>query len=442
MKILRLTSENIKKLIAVEITPEGNVVEITGKNGAGKTSVLDSIYWALSGLDTVQSAPIRQGQKNAKIVLRLSGERELVVTRKFARKDEGGFTTSLTVESADGAKFSSPQTMLDQLLGTLSFDPLAFARMKPAEQFDSLKRFVPDFDFAQTELDQKADYDRRTAISRQAREAAAAAEAIVVPVETPEEPVDETALAAELEDAGKKNTELEQRKGRRDYVREEIADLERRIGSHDSRIEQIKRELQESEDSRTADLAAVAAKKKQLDEAPPLPDPVETTEIRHRMDAARLTNTNVSRLAERKRMLARAAELEAQAEEITARREARDEAKRKAIAAAKMPVEGLDFGAGVVLLNGQPFDQASDAEQLHTSVAIAAAMAGTLRVIRIRDGSLLDSDGMKCLADFAVKHDLQIWLEKVSDGGGCGIIIEDGRLKQHGIADLNASSAA
>ena len=43
MKILELRAENIKKLVAVEIKPDGNIVEITGKNGAGKTSVLDSI---------------------------------------------------------------------------------------------------------------------------------------------------------------------------------------------------------------------------------------------------------------------------------------------------------------------------------------------------------------------------------------------------------------
>lgn len=40
MKIIKLTAENVKKLRAVEITPTGDLVEITGRNGAGKTSVL------------------------------------------------------------------------------------------------------------------------------------------------------------------------------------------------------------------------------------------------------------------------------------------------------------------------------------------------------------------------------------------------------------------
>ena len=38
--------------------------------------------------------------------------------------------------------------MLDDLLGALSFDPLAFSRMKPRDQFDELRRIVKlDIDF-------------------------------------------------------------------------------------------------------------------------------------------------------------------------------------------------------------------------------------------------------------------------------------------------------
>ncbi|AHB50058.1 hypothetical protein W911_06825 [Hyphomicrobium nitrativorans NL23] len=40
MKIIGLTAENIKRLVAVEIEPTGAVVQITGKNGNGKTSAL------------------------------------------------------------------------------------------------------------------------------------------------------------------------------------------------------------------------------------------------------------------------------------------------------------------------------------------------------------------------------------------------------------------
>lgn len=48
MKIIALQAENVKRLVAIEIRPDGNLVQITGKNGAGKTSVLDCIWWALA----------------------------------------------------------------------------------------------------------------------------------------------------------------------------------------------------------------------------------------------------------------------------------------------------------------------------------------------------------------------------------------------------------
>ena len=62
MKILKLTAENIKKLKVVEITPQGNVVQITGRNGSGKSSTLDAIWWALAGKEAIQGKPIREGE--------------------------------------------------------------------------------------------------------------------------------------------------------------------------------------------------------------------------------------------------------------------------------------------------------------------------------------------------------------------------------------------
>ena len=60
MKINLLKAENIKRLVAVEIQANGEpVVVIRGRNGAGKSSVLDSIAFALGGKNLQPAEPIR-----------------------------------------------------------------------------------------------------------------------------------------------------------------------------------------------------------------------------------------------------------------------------------------------------------------------------------------------------------------------------------------------
>ena len=97
-----------------------------------------------------------------------------------------------------------------------------------------------------------------------------------------------------------------------------------------------------------------------------------------------------------------------------------------------MPVEGLgvdfDDDGAHVMFNGVPFEQASTAEKLRVSTAIAMAANPELRVLRISDGSLLDDKSMAILTEFAGKHDFQLWIELVRPNETTGIILEDGAI--------------
>ncbi len=476
MRIASLQAENFKRLVCVEITPAGNVVQITGKNANGKSSLLDAINVAIEGLDACPGEPIRKGEKKAQIRVKLSGERELIVTRKFTRKDEGGFTSSLTVESADGAVFKSPQKLLDDLLGELAFDPLEFTRLKDREQFDALSGFAPGVDFAEIEAQNKGDFERRTDVNRQAKQSRAAADVIVVPEGTPAEAIDEAALTTELEAAGTLNTDVERRTLLRAHAAKDvethrakaqtiidgiegevaaidarfaaqIAGFEQQIAALQRQIEAAK-QLQATECSdlrvkRTAEAATATqealALQTRLEAAPPLAELIDTKAIKERIEAARVTNANVARLNQKALHLATAKKYETEAEELTAKIDARNDAKRKAIAAAKMPVPGLDFGDGIVLLNGVPFRQASSAEQLRTSCAIAMAKNPTLRVCFVRDGSLLDEDGLRLIGEMADEKQFQVFIEKVDSSGKIGFVIEDGQLRGAAAAERSAA---
>lgn len=425
MKIIALEAENVKRLKAVRIEPTGPLVEIAGKNGQGKTSILDAIYWAICGTKHIQSKPIRDGEEEARISLDLG---EIKVTRRFRTTKKGDVATEVVIENEAGARFPSPQAMLDALTGELAFDPLAFARAPAKQQFDMLRKFVPEVDFDAIDAANKADFQKRTDVNRRAKEARAAADQIgMIPEDV--RPVDEDALVEALDKAGQENATLEQRKARREQIADEARRLRARAETYAEQAAEFRRKAADL-DKHTDDARAAAADlEKRLADAGPLPDPVDTAPIRAQLAAAKDTNALVAKAVERKRLQERARGLEDEAEALTKAMEQRNADKQKAIAAAQMPVEGLSFGEGEVLLNGVPFEQGSDAEQLRASVAIAAAMNPKLRVIRVRDGSLLDDDAMKALEQLAAERDLQCWIERVGEHTGkFGVVIRDGMV--------------
>lgn len=451
MKILSLQAENVKRLSAVYIEPKGSVVELTGRNRQGKTSVLDAIWMAFKGAMKDEPKPIRTGAERAVIRIDLG---EYVVTRTFKSAPDKSppFTQTLTVENTEGFKTTSPQTMLNNLIGELSFDPLSFTRMKPTEQFEALKAFVTGFDFEENAKQRKALFDDRTDANRTAKSERTLADSIVIPEET-EEVIDEAALVSELEMASQHNNNIDQRKNRREALAQEIAVNRQRaagfiadVAVNDAEIEALEKKIADLRQRNTelqaqaSEMTAKAdADQKRLDEAPALPEPKDISKIAAQLNAAREKNAVLGRakmLKEQKdRHSAAADAAEKLSRDFTKKIEDLDAARINAVANAKMPIDGIGFGDDLVLFNSEPFSQASDAEQLRVSVAIAAAMNPKLRVIRIRDGSLLDDEAWAILTEFADTNDLQIWAETVQSDRPAAIVIEDGTVKAAAAAE-------
>lgn len=427
LRIVNLVAENFKRLVAVEVTPTGSVVEIAGPNEAGKSSLIDAIWAALGGEDSLPDMPIRKGETEAIIRLDLG---EYVVVRTFKLREDGkSWTTKLRVENADGFRSQSPQTVINSLLGKFTFDPLEYDRMKMKDKFEVMKGFVPGIDFEALAKADNEDREKRTEINRDAKALQAQIDAIRIPADAPTEKVDEAALVDEIASVGEHNAEIERRKERRAAVAKEAADLRAAAAADKAKCDELLAEIQR--------IRALGVEKEvkadELDEklanAEPLPAPKDATEIRGRLDAAKTANLLVEMRINRSALEQRHANLAAKAEALTASIEDRQAGKIKAITEAKLPVEGLEFGDDVILLNGIPLDQCSAAQRLRTSVAIAMAANPRLRVLRISEGSLLDSRGMRILAEMCEGRGYQAWVEKVDETGKSGIVIEDGRLR-------------
>lgn len=421
MHIVKLIAENVKKLRAIEITPTGDLVEITGPNGSGKTSILDSIFWALAGTKHIQAAPIRKGQNKARIKLDLG---ELIVERRFTEKG-----STLTVESAEGAQFRSPQGVLDALLGALAFDPLEFVGQETRTQFETLRRIVPlEVDVDELDALNRGDFDRRTEISRDARAARAQAEGITVGPDVPPSPIDTAALLTRIREAAKTNTEIEAHRAQRGRTQEVLVGVRDEAGRSRTRVRELRAEADRLESEARVHEVQADRQEAALLDLPALPALVDVDAVTRDLEAAQEVNGQVEQRRLKDQYAAKSAELEEQARQLTGAIEARQQAKAAAIAKAPMPVEGLGFGDGIVTFGGIPFDQASTAEQLRVSLAIAMAANPKLKVIRIKEGGLLDADNMALIAEMAKAHGFQVWVETISSSGRPAIEIADGQV--------------
>ena len=435
MRIVQLTAENFKRLSAVQITPAGDLVTIAGRNAQGKTSVLDAIWSALKNADHIQAVPIKTGAKSARIRLDLG---ELIVERKFT---ESGST--LNVETVEGARFRSPQTMLDDLVGALSFDPLAFTRKKAREQFDDLRQIAKvDVDFDALDGLNKRDYERRTEVNRQAKAARAQAGALPeLTVESADKFVETQAeILDRMEKASRHNAAIDAEIMRRQVERERAESLGSDCLKYEANVRRLREQIDEQTALANESRAAAAKIFDELGSAPALPDSENIADLRARLDKVREFEKTLAAVNERKQHEETAADLERQANAITDAMAAREKQKADAIAAAKFPVAGLGLGDGVVTLNGIPLAQASSAEQLRVSLAVAMAANPKLRVIRIQDGSLLDPDSLAVIESMAAAADFQIWIERVDATGKVGIVIDDGKVAA--VNDEPAAQAA
>ncbi len=426
MKIIKLAAENIKRLKAVEIVPEGNMVKITGRNEAGKSSVLDSILFALAGTKTIPEQPIRQGQSKASIRLELDDD--LIVTRTFTPQN-----SYLKVENKQGATIKSPQAILDKLVGKLSFDPWQFAQADGKTQRDLLLQVIgltvdPDELFALAGVVEvkdnpidtlrathKAVYEDRTTVNRELDRAKKVLASL--PVVEPAQSVSVGALLQVRRQLEAQAKNAEQHNARFDQLTRQAQDLQ-------EQCDRLRTALTEAE----VNLQFVAD---QMAHWHPVNVPDFTT-IDQRLANADAINQQAQVYAERQKAQDQVASLQAETDQHTARLQAIEDYQKALMAQAHFPIDGLTFAGNGVNYQGVPFSQASRAQKLQVSLAMAMALNPTLRVIRMSDGNFLDSEHMAIVEQMARDSDYQIWMELIEESGTVGVYIEDGEVHNHG----------
>ncbi len=410
MRIIGLTAENVKRLKAVEIRPVGSMVQITGPNGAGKTSVLDAIMMGLGGKSLECPDPIRHGAEGAEVEIDLG---EVVVKRKWTSAGN----SRVQVEGRDGAVFKAPQELLDKWLGPLSFDPLAFSRMDPRQQVETLKRLT-GLDFSDLDARRAHVYQERGDVNRQAKLLEGQIKGLP---NLPDAPASEISVA----DLSQRHAQAVQQREHNQRKRTDAQTWAQAVTSLEANVRALEVELAEKR-RRLAE--AVQTRDRLATEVAQLVDP-NPEAILSQLRGAEEHNRLYLEHRKRAEKQAELRTLNERSDSLTSTIEAIDEEKRNLLASTPMPVSGLAFGEAGVTFNGVLLEQASAAEQLRISAAIGAALNPKLRIMLLRDGSLLDQQSMTLLEKFASETDTQIWIERVADEpGGVGIYIEEGEV--------------
>lgn len=439
--VLGLYGENVKRLKVVQIVPPRvGTVKIAGRNNAGKSSVLDLILFALGGGRVQPSLPVRQGTTRAKDVVDLqdtTGRPALRVTRVWTSSN-----SYLTVERfQDGrtAQIKSPQDFLDSLVGAgLGFDPLAFTRLKQAQQVDQLLDVLQlTEDPREIDAQKSEAAAARTEVNRDARALRARLEACPVPsAEIPDAEVSISALLSErteLEIQQQAKYDAEQAANRASQALQDAEAVVRRLAEQ---VDELTAKLDYARGRLSVATGAAQSAKTQFETAASvaaqMPDP-DFADVDGRLQTVESTNRAVRAKLEFQQLIQEFdAKIQA-ADTLTAHIRQLDERKRALLLGAKFPVPGLGFeivsGEYSPTLNGVPLAQSSQSEQIRVGIALAMALTPQVRVVLIRDASVLDQGSMAEVERLAARQDFQVWCEVVNPGGDDdAFVIEEGRV--------------
>ena len=406
-KLISLEAENFKRLKAVRLEPsETGVTIIAGRNAQGKSSVLDAIQAAIGGKKVTPRRPVRDGEEKSTIVAELD---DLIVRRTFTAS--GG---TLTVTDTSGAKIGKPQQVLDRLFGALTFDPLEFARMKPSEQAEEVKR-VAGLDLSELENKRDTAYQSR----RDAKVLLKDRDGHLASFGSKPEKVeraDTEKLSERLRDVRRREEKLAHLEANKSRHREDYDAIKGKIVRLQEELEMITAAGKEANEQ----IVAVKAEIEQGESA---------DDLAKQFDSINEINSDAQRWEEYQSAL----RLRDEQKEVVNKFEielktARESIDQK-IAAVELPVSDMTISDGELLLNDVPFAQASQAEQIKASVEMGIGANPELKLILVRDGSLFDTDNLQLLAEIAERHDVQVLVERVGADGDTGVIIEDGEIK-------------
>lgn len=408
VKINRLEIENAKRIRAVALQPsESGLTVIGGKNGQGKTSVLDCIAWALGGAKFAPSAPAREGSATPPY-LRVELSNGLIVERK-------GKNSELKVTDPSGRR--AGQQLLDSFISTFALDLPRFLTANNAEKAETLLQVIGVKDeLLSLDNEIRRTYNRRHELGRIADQKAKFAEELPWWDDVPTEPVSAGELILQQQ-------EILARNGENRRLRERAAALE---AKKDDLLEQVRRtrdilERLEAEAGRViTDLAIARSDAEDLQDG-------STAELEASIRSIDATNIKVRANMEKTRAMNEAAAIREEYDTLTGEISALRENRLALLKGARLPLEELMVDEdGELTYRGHRWDGLSGAEQMKVATGIVRAVQPECGFVLLDKLEQMDTETLAEFGAWLDAEGLQAIATRVSTGGECSVIIEDG----------------
>lgn len=417
IKINKLVIENVKRIKAVKIEPtKDGLTIIGGKNNQGKTSVIDSIAWALGGDRYKPSQASREGSvipPNLHIVM----SNGLVVERK-------GKNSSLKVTDPNGNK--GGQQLLNEFVEQLALDLPKFMESSGKEKAHTLLQIIGVGDqLAALEKEEKELYNRRLAIGQIADQKKKFADEQTYYPEAPKELVSPSELIRQQQEILARNGENQRKRDRLNEItmnKHKVFDDIGRLDEQIATLQKQKEELTEEYDQAVRDEETAMKTVRELQDE-------STAELEESIANIEEINRKVRANMDKDKAEDDAREYKDQYNALTVEITDVRQKQIDLLKSAELPMTELSVKDGELIYKGQQWDNMSGSDRLKVSTAIVRKLNPKCGFVLLDKLEQMDEDTLNEFGHWLEQEGLQAIATRVSTGDECSIIIEDGYVK-------------
>lgn len=407
IKINTLEFENTKRIKAVKMSPSANgLTVIGGRNGQGKTSILDSIAWALGGDKYRPTAAERDGSVTPP-ALRITLNNGLIVERK-------GKNSSLKVIDPNGNK--GGQQLLNEFVSELAIDLPKFLNANNKEKAQTLLQIIGVGDeLFRLEKEETELYNKRHLLGQIADQKKKFADEQPYFSDAPKELVSASELIRQQQEILARNGENQRLRQHQEALIKEESEIIAAICETENRLKDL--QSKKTELAKKIDLS-MKTTAELVDES--------TEELERNIENIELINTKVRANMAKEMADAEAKKYRADYDDMTDEIESVRREKIDLLNRADLPLPGLSVEAGELLYKGKKWDCMSGSEQLKVATAIVRKLKPQCGFVLIDKLEQMDIDTMNEFGCWLEAEGLQAIATRVSTGEECSIIIEDG----------------